>query len=193
MRSASPTVASTSATSSTSSAASGAPADIDSETLVRTRTVGLAGDIDDHSAQIAMAQMLFLVDHDTHQPLTLEIDSSGGAFPPGMALVALVRERRSLVHTTSSGRAAGVAAALFSCGDPGNRRLGKQARVAFTPVVDPSAATASADLARAEDALVEALFLCTDHPRDELRRDIRAGRSFDAAAAVAYGLADVVE
>jgi ATP-dependent protease ClpP protease subunit len=71
----------------------------DSEEALRHRIVRLDGEITDATAQVAIAQMLFLQHEDDQQPLTLRIASPGGSRAAGMAVVDTVRELRPPVRT----------------------------------------------------------------------------------------------
>lgn len=96
------------------------------------RRVLVDGVIDDETANLAIAEMLFLDDQDPAAPLELLIDSPGGAFTASLAVADAMRELRCPVHTCCLGRAGGMAALLLAMGRRGERTIAERSEVVLT-------------------------------------------------------------
>jgi ATP-dependent Clp protease protease subunit len=165
----------------------------DIDKLLAQRKVPLTGPIDDQVAQSVLAMMLFLFDRDRHSPIEVIIDSAGGLASSGLAIVDLIREYSPRTRTVAPRYAAGVATVILACGARGHRRMGRNAFVEISPVTSHrETPQMPAEIARIQNELTEILTSCTGRRRDSIREDLLTGRTFDAEAALAYGLVDAV-
>jgi ATP-dependent Clp protease protease subunit len=89
--------------------------------LLRDRIVFLGGSIDDHMANLVIAQLLFLEAEDPDKDIHLYINSPGGVVTAGMAIYDTMRYIKAPVSTICVGQAASMAALLLASGEKGKR------------------------------------------------------------------------
>ncbi len=89
--------------------------------LLRERIVFLGGPIDDHMANIIIAQLLFLENEDPKKDIKLYINSPGGSVTAAMAIYDTMNHIKPDVSTVCVGIAASAAAVLLSSGAKGKR------------------------------------------------------------------------
>src|SRR5581483_10311776 len=94
------------------------------------------------------------------------------------------------VHTRCDGAAHGISAVVLACGQPGQRIVNVGCSISLTPLYSPTPGASVAELDRARRELVGILADVTGRREEEVSIDLTNGRSFDAATAVEYGLAD---
>lgn len=97
--------------------------------LLKDRIIFLGGGIDDHLANLIIAQMLFLESEDPEKDIFLYINSPGGVVTAGMAIYDTMQYLRSPVSTICIGQAASMGAVLLAAGEPGKRLALPNARV----------------------------------------------------------------
>jgi len=97
--------------------------------LLKDRIVFLDGDINDVSADMVIAQLLFLDGQDTEKDINLYINSPGGSVTAGLALYDTIQYVKSDVQTICLGQAASMAALILACGAPGKRQILPSSRV----------------------------------------------------------------
>ena len=88
--------------------------------LLKDRIIILTGEIDDNSANIVVAQLLYL-DSINHDDISLYINSPGGSITSGMAIYDTMNFIKSEVSTICIGMAASMGAFLLSSGQKGKR------------------------------------------------------------------------
>ena len=88
--------------------------------LLKDRIIILTGEIDDNSANIVVAQLLYL-DSINHDDISLYINSPGGSITSGMAIYDTMNFIKSEVSTICIGMAASMGAFLLSSGKKGKR------------------------------------------------------------------------
>lgn len=88
--------------------------------LLKNRIIFLSGEINDDTANIIIAQLLYL-DSISNDDISLYINSPGGSITSGMAIYDTINFIKSDVSTICVGMAASMAAFLLSCGKPGKR------------------------------------------------------------------------
>jgi ATP-dependent Clp protease, protease subunit len=89
--------------------------------LLRDRIIFLGGSIDDHMANLIIAQLLFLEAEDPDKDIHLYINSPGGVVTAGMAIYDTMRYIKAPVSTICVGQAASMAALLLASGEKGKR------------------------------------------------------------------------
>jgi len=90
--------------------------------LLRERIICVMGIIDDHLANSAVAQLLFLQSDNRKQPVNVYINSPGGSITAGLAIYDTMRYLQLPVHTWCIGQACSMAALLLASGLKGHRR-----------------------------------------------------------------------
>src|SRR4030067_3344872 len=89
--------------------------------LLKERIIFLGDTIEDHVANLVIAQMLFLESEDPDKDVHLYINSPGGVVTSGLAIYDTMQYIRPKVSTLCMGQAASIAALLLSAGEKGKR------------------------------------------------------------------------
>ena len=89
--------------------------------LLKDRIVFLGGEIDDHIANLVVAQLLFLEMEDPDAEISLYINSPGGSVTAGMAIYDTMQYIKPPVRTVCIGMAASMGAFLLMAGEKGKR------------------------------------------------------------------------
>ena len=89
--------------------------------LLKDRIVFLGGEIDDHVANLVVAQLLFLEMEDPDAEISLYINSPGGSVTAGMAIYDTMQYIKCPVRTVCIGMAASMGAVLLMAGEKGKR------------------------------------------------------------------------
>ncbi|KAH9315898.1 hypothetical protein KI387_024525, partial [Taxus chinensis] len=97
--------------------------------LLKERIVCINGAIDDDTASVVVAQLLFLESENPSKPINLYINSPGGVVTAGLAIYDTMQYIRSPVSTLCVGQAASMGSLLLTAGTKGERRSLPNARV----------------------------------------------------------------
>ncbi|MDR2807755.1 MAG: ATP-dependent Clp protease proteolytic subunit [Spirochaetaceae bacterium] len=97
--------------------------------LLKDRIVFLEGEINDLSADLVVAQLLFLDSQDAEKDINLYINSPGGSVTAGLAIYDTIQYLASNVQTICLGQAASMAALILTSGSPGKRLVLPYSRV----------------------------------------------------------------
>ena len=89
--------------------------------LLKDRIVFLGEQIDDHTANIVIAQLLFLDAENSDKDIKFYINSPGGSVSAGLAIYDTMQYIKSPVSTICIGMAASMASILLAAGEPGKR------------------------------------------------------------------------
>lgn len=89
--------------------------------LLREHIIFLGGPIDDHVANIVIAQLLFLQSEDPKKDVSLYINSPGGSVTAGLAIIDTMNHIKNDVSTVCVGLAASMGAVILSAGKKGKR------------------------------------------------------------------------
>lgn len=89
--------------------------------LLKDRIVMLNGEVNDHSANLVVAQMLFLESENPNEPINFYINSPGGAVTAGLSIYDTMRYINAPVHTIVMGQACSMGSFLAQAGEPGHR------------------------------------------------------------------------
>ncbi|OGG58646.1 ATP-dependent Clp endopeptidase, proteolytic subunit ClpP [Candidatus Kaiserbacteria bacterium RIFCSPHIGHO2_01_FULL_56_24] len=89
--------------------------------LLKERIVFLGGGIDDHVANLIVAQLLFLASEDAKKDISFYINSPGGHVSAGLAIIDTMNHIQPDVSTVCVGMAASMGAVLLSAGKKGKR------------------------------------------------------------------------
>lgn len=89
--------------------------------LLKERIIMLSGEITDETAQLVVAQLLFLDSEDPDKDISIYINSPGGSVTAGMAIYDTMELINADVSTICVGMAASMGAFLLSCGAKGKR------------------------------------------------------------------------
>ncbi len=171
--------------------------DIYSRLLV-DRIIFLGQAIDDHVANIVIAQLLFLENQNPKTDIKIYINSPGGSVSAGMAIYDTMKYIKSDVSTICIGMAASMAAVLLAAGTKGKRLILPNAEVMIHQVMGGMEGQASDIKIHAERILRMKQSLnkiLSDHTGQDLatiEKDTDRDNFMIAKDAVAYGLVDKI-
>ncbi|MBW2476562.1 MAG: ATP-dependent Clp endopeptidase proteolytic subunit ClpP [Deltaproteobacteria bacterium] len=97
--------------------------------LLKDRIIFLGGGIDDHLANLVIAQLLFLESEDPEKDIHLYINSPGGVVTAGLAIYDTMCYLKAPVSTICVGQAASMGAILLAAGNAGKRYALPHARI----------------------------------------------------------------
>ena len=166
--------------------------------LLKDRIVFLGGEIDDDTANLVVAQMLFLEMEDPDQDIMLYINSPGGSVTAGLAIYDTMNYIKCDVSTTCIGMAASMGAFLLSSGAKGKRFALPNSEIMIHQPSGGSQGQATdikiqADhILRTKKRLNEILAKNTGQPLEVIEQDTERDNFKSAQEAVEYGLVDKV-
>ena len=166
--------------------------------LLKERVIFIVGAIEDHMANLIVAQLLFLESENPDKDMHLYINSPGGSVTAGLSIYDTMRFIKPDVSTMCIGQAASMGAFLLSGGTKGKRYILPNAR---TMIHQPSGG-AQGQATDIEIQAKEILFLrerlnslLADHTgqtMEVIERDTERDRFMSAEQSVEYGLVDEV-
>jgi len=166
--------------------------------LLKDRIIFLGDVIDDHIANIVVAQLLFLEAQDKTKDIKLYINSPGGSVTAGLAIYDTMNFIKPDVMTICVGMAASMGAVLFSSGAKGKRLILSNAEVMIHQVLGGAEGQTSDVVIRAEhmkklkDKLNRILAENSGQKFEKVEKDTDRDYFMSAEEAVKYGLADKV-
>ncbi|MBF0165331.1 MAG: ATP-dependent Clp endopeptidase proteolytic subunit ClpP [Magnetococcales bacterium] len=166
--------------------------------LLKERVVFLVGPVDDHSANLVIAQLLFLESENPEKDIHLYINSPGGLVTAGMAIYDTMQFIRPDVSTLCVGQAASMGAVLLAAGAKGKRLLLPNSRVMIHQPSGGYQGQAediqihAKEILRIRERLNQVLASHTGQPVRRIARDMDRDNFMEAEEACVYGLADRV-
>ena len=166
--------------------------------LLKDRIIFLQGSIDDHSANLIVAQMLFLQFEDPKADIHLYINSPGGSVTAGMAIYDTMHYITCDVATYCIGIAASMAATLLAAGTKGKRYALPHSEVMIHQVLGGARGSATdmlirtKNLLRTKKQLNDILAKHTGQPLDAIAKETDRDKYFTAQEAKEFGLVDEV-
>ncbi|KFU78416.1 MULTISPECIES: ClpP family protease [Amycolatopsis] len=166
--------------------------------LLSERIIYLGTAIDSGVANALITQLLYLEADNPEQEINLYINTEGGDPSAMLALYDTMRFIKAPVATTCVGQAVAAGAILLAAGEAGHRFVLPHTRVVLhQPAAQgrgtiPDLILQADEVVRVRTQLEEILSAHTGRAVADLRHDTDRDRVFDAAGAVAYGLADRV-
>src|SRR5687767_9387808 len=166
--------------------------------LLKDRIVMLGGPVTDDTAQLIIAQMLFLSTEDPEADIHFYINSPGGSVSAGMGIMDTMHFLRCDVATTCIGMAASMGACLLAAGAKGKRYVLPNAQVMLhQPLLGGVMQGQATDLGieakhmiRLRDRLYHMMAEFTGKSYDTIHRDFDRNKWLFAEEAVEYGVAD---
>lgn len=166
--------------------------------LLRDRIIFLGGPIDDHTANIIIAQMLFLESEDPKKDIMLYINSPGGSVTSTLAILDTMNHLKCDVATICVGIAASGAAILLSGGVKGKRFILPNAEVMIHQPLGGTEGQASdieitaKHILKTKENLNKILAAATGKPLSQVEKDTDRDFFMSATEAKAYGVIDEV-
>jgi ATP-dependent Clp protease protease subunit len=166
--------------------------------LLKERVIFLVGPVNDHSANLIVAQMLFLESENPDKDISLYINSPGGSVSAGMAIYDTMQFIKPNVSTLCTGLAASMGAFLLAAGEKGKRFSLPNSRIMIHQPLGGAQGQASdieiqaREILYLRERLNSILAERTGKSIDEISRDTDRDNFMSADAAVAYGMIDKV-
>ncbi|MBR6807469.1 MAG: ATP-dependent Clp endopeptidase proteolytic subunit ClpP [Clostridia bacterium] len=166
--------------------------------LLNDRIIILSDEVNDATASLVVAQLLYLEAQDPDKDISLYINSPGGSVSAGMAIYDTMNFVKCDVSTTCIGMAASMGAFLLSSGAKGKRYALPNSEIMIHQPLGGTQGQASdikihaEHILRTRDNLNRILAENTDRPLEEIERDTERDNFMRADAAREYGLIDKV-
>ena len=166
--------------------------------LLKERVIFLVGQVEDHMANLIVAQMLFLEAENPDKDIHLYINSPGGSVTAGMAIYDTMRFIKPDVSTMVMGQAASMGSFLLAAGTKGKRFALPNSRVMIHQPLGGFQGQASdfeihaREILYIKDKLNRALAENTGQPIEVIERDTDRDNFMSAQRAMEYGLVDQV-
>lgn len=166
--------------------------------LLKERIIFLGEEVNEHTANIVVAQLLHLAYEDPKKDISLYINSPGGSISDGLAIYDTMNFIKPDVATYGIGLQASMGAFLLSSGAKGKRFVLPHARVM---IHQPSSGTQGKvtdqeislrEAIRLKELLAEITAENTGQKLTKVKADMERDYWMDAKAAVAYGLVDKI-
>ena len=166
--------------------------------LLKDRIIFLGEPIDDHVANIVIAQFLFLDAENSDKDIKFYINSPGGSVSAGLAIYDTMQYIKSDVSTICVGLAASMASVLLAAGAPGKRFALPNSEVMIHQVMGGAEGQASDIKIRAEHILKtkakmnKILALHTKQKETTVEKDSDRDNYMSADEALKYGIIDKI-
>lgn len=166
--------------------------------LLKDRIIFLSDEVNDVTASLVVAQLLFLESEDPERDINLYINSPGGVITSGMAIYDTMNYIKCDVSTICIGMAASMGAFLLSCGAKGKRFALANSEIMIHQPLGGTQGQATdikihADrIIKTRQTLNEILSKNTGQPLDVIERDTERDNFMSAEEAMKYGLIDKV-
>ena len=168
--------------------------------LLNDRIIMLSDQVNDTTASLVVAQLLFLESQDTEKDIALYINSPGGSITSGMAIYDTMQYIKCDVSTICIGMAASMGAFLLAAGAKGKRfALPNSEIMIHQPLISGGLSGQCTDikihsdhLLRTRQKMNELLALNTGKPIEQVQADTERDNYMTAQEALEYGLIDKV-
>lgn len=166
--------------------------------LLKDRIVFIGQPIDDHIANVVIAQLLFLEAEDPERDINLYINSPGGMVTAGLAIYDTMQFIQPDVATICLGQAASMGAVLLAAGTKGKRSALPNARIMIHQPLGGSQGQAAdieiyaKEILNTRDGLNKILAKHTEQPLDRIEHDTDRNFFMSAGDAKEYGIVDEV-
>ncbi|KOH41886.1 ATP-dependent Clp endopeptidase, proteolytic subunit ClpP [Vibrio parahaemolyticus] len=166
--------------------------------LLKERVIFLTGQVEDHMANLVVAQLLFLESENPDKDIFLYINSPGGSVTAGMSIYDIMQFIKPNVSTVCMGQACSMGAFLLAGGAAGKRYVLPNSRVMIHQPLGGFQGQASDIQIHAQEILTikqklnNLLAEHTGQPLEVIERDTDRDNFMSAEQAVEYGIVDAV-
>lgn len=166
--------------------------------MLKERVVFLVGPVDDHAANLVVAQLLFLESENPDKDIHLYINSPGGVVDAGLAIYDTVQFVKPNVSTVCVGQAASMAALILGGGAKGKRYSLPHARIMIHQPLGGFQGQASdfdihaKEILRVRERLNKIMVRHTGQSMKKIQQDTDRDYFMEAGEAVEFGLIDEV-
>lgn len=166
--------------------------------LLKDRIIFLGGEVTDDSANLIIAQLLFLDAEDPDKDIFLYINSPGGSVTAGMAIYDTMQHVHGEVSTICVGMAASMGAFLLAAGAKGKRKALPNSEVMIHQPSGGARGQATdvvivaEQIVKTKDKLNRILSERTGQPLEKIAADVERDFYMDAQEALDYGIVDEI-
>lgn len=166
--------------------------------LLKDRIIFIDGEINDVTADLAVAQILFLESENPDKDISVYINSSGGSVTAGLAIYDTMKYVKCDIQTICMGQAASMAAILLAGGTKGKRYALPSSRVMIhqprggVEGQESDISILAKEIIRLKKLSIEYLSIDTGKNIDEVATDIERDFFMSAQEAMDYGIIDHV-
>ncbi len=166
--------------------------------LLRENIIFLGGEIDDDTANIVIAQMLFLQSEDSKKDISLYINSPGGYIHSGLAILDTMGHIKNNISTVCVGIAASMASVILSAGTKGKRFILPNAEVMIHQPHGGAQGQATdieisaRHIIKSRETINKILAKNTSQPLSKVEKDVDRDFFMSAEEAKKYGIIDRV-
>ncbi len=166
--------------------------------LLKENIIFLAGPIDDHVANIIIAQLLFLQAEDPKKDITLYINSPGGVVTAGLAIIDTMNNIKNDVSTVCVGMAASMGSHILASGKKGKRfALPNSEIMIHQPLGGVEGQASDIEISakhilKTRESLNKMLVKNTGQPLSKIEKDMDRNFFMDADEARKYGIIDKI-
>jgi ATP-dependent Clp protease protease subunit len=166
--------------------------------LLKDRIIFLDGEINDVSADLVVAQLLFLDGQDTEKDINLYVNSPGGSVTAGLAIYDTIQHVKSDVQTICLGQAASMAALILTAGTAGKRMILPSSRVLIHQPWGGASGQArdigiqSREIIRLKKMIIDYFSKHSGKSIEQISSDMERDFYMSAQDAVEYGIVDSI-
>jgi ATP-dependent Clp protease protease subunit len=166
--------------------------------LLKERVIFLVGSVNDQSANLVVAQLLFLESENPDKDISFYINSPGGSVSAGMSIFDTMNFIKPDVSTLCMGMAASMGAFLLSAGTKGKRFALPNSKIMIHQPLGGTQGQATEieiharEILKTRDQLNRILAERTGQPLEKIERDTERDYYLSAAESAEYGLIDKV-
>ena len=166
--------------------------------MLKERVVFLVGVVEDHTANLIVAQLLFLESENPDKDIHLYINSPGGAVNAGLAVYDTMQFVKPDVSTVCIGQAASMGALILAGGAAGKRFCLPHARMMIHQPLGGFQGQASdfdihaREILRVRERLNRILVKHTGQPAERIQQDTDRDNFMDGDEALKFGLVDAI-
>ena len=166
--------------------------------LLKDRIIFLSGEIDDNTANIVVAQLIFLEAEDPDKDIFMYINSPGGSVSAGLAIYDTMQYLKCDVSTMCVGLAASMGAVLLAAGTPGKRKALPNSEIMIHQPLGGARGQATdieiqaKQILKIKAKLNEILASHSGQPIEKIAEDTDRDNYMSAQEAKEYGLIDTV-
>ena len=166
--------------------------------LLKERIIFVTGQIEDHMANLIVAQLLFLEAEDPKKDIFLYVNSPGGSVTAGLSIIDTMNHIKPNIATVCVGMAASMGALILSQGEKGKRFILPNAEVMIHQPSGGAHGQASdiditaKNILKMRDRLNKMLAKATGQKLAKIQTDVDRDFFMDADEAKAYGIVDKI-
>lgn len=166
--------------------------------LLKERIIFVSGEINSESANLIIAQLLFLQKEDSKKEIVMYINSPGGSVDAGRAIIDTMYHVAPPITTVAVGLAASMGALILTCGEKGKRFSLPSASILIHQPLGSAEGQATdieisaKQILRAKEEIIDLLVRQTGQERKKIEIDVERDYWMNGAEAKEYGLIDDV-